>query len=366
MFFRETIMEINMDNCFNNLAILEKLNPGKKIKAIIKANAYGHGALNFAKILEENGKVDSFGVATLDEAAQLRVFGIKKPILVLGYVDKADLSYAQKNNIDITCISLNMAKNIHDHYGNLNVHIKVDTGMNRLGVSSLEEFEEVLQLINSSMSKVVGLYTHLSSADDDDEYTNKQISKFSEYCDRVKDENIEIHLQNSDGTIRFKDLDYVNCVRLGLAMYGIDTTKTIDGLKELIHLKTKVIRVKKVGPNEGIGYNKIFITDKDTYIATLPIGYADGFKRCYKDLDVYKYEKHFPIRGKVCMDQMMVEVDEYVEEGDFLYLINEKNSVVHISEKTGILEYEVLTSLSDRIQREYYVDGVKVREENKI
>ncbi len=374
MHYRDTILEINMDNCFHNLEIIKQLEPNKKIIAVVKANAYGHGIKGFCTILEKYNKVDYFAVATLDEAVNLRMSGIKKGLLVLGAVSSEYFDIAYENNVQITCYNLKTAQNIHTFDKKLNVHIKVDTGMNRIGFTDIKTFKEALNLIDNSKSNLVGLFTHLSSADTNQDYTKEQIDIFKNYYDIVKDRQLEIHVQNSAGIIN-NNLDFVTAIRPGLIMYGHNNTdynrpdmdkKSFLNLKELITLKSKVIMLKDVNSNSKIGYNGDYINKKPTKIATLPIGYADGYKTTFKNLQAIKDDFSYKIRGKVCMDQLMVEVDNNVSEGDYLYLINDVISAKKISNTTYTSIYELLTSLSNRIYREFYVDGKLVAYENTM
>ncbi len=375
MNYRDTILNINMDNCFHNIEVIKKLNPNKKIIAVVKANAYGHGICGFSSILEKYNKVDYFSVATLDEAVLLRKNGIKKDILVLGVTNPDYFEIAHKHNIIITCHNLKCAFSIFDFNKKLNVHIKLDTGMNRLGFKCIDNFKKALSLIDDSNSKLQGIFTQLSSADTDSEYTTLQIESFKNFHEIVKNRNIEIHIQNTAGIVNNANLSFVTAIRPGLIMYGHNCTnyKLIDTdsnehlrLKELITLKSKVSMVKTVAKNSKIGYNGDFICKCDTNIATLPIGYADGYKMIYKNLYVMKGLNEYKIRGKICMDQMLIEVDSDVYEGDYLYLINDKITAQYIALKTYTSIYELLTSLSNRIHRNFYVNNKIVAYENTL
>ncbi len=353
-----------MNNCFHNIEQIKKLNKGKKIIAVVKANAYGHGIRGFCNILEKYKKIDYFAVATLDEAVNLRLNGITSEILVLGVTGVEYFDTAFEYNVCITCYNLKTAKNIKNYNKKLKVHIKIDTGMNRIGFNTLEEYKEVVNYIDNSESEIVGLFTHFSSADSDEQYTLNQIEKFKAFYNYTKDRDIEVHIQNSAGIINNCDIDFVTAIRPGLAMYGHNCTNKKLDLKPLISLKSKVTMLKSVGRNSKIGYNGEYITREDIKLATLPIGYADGYKMVYKSLYAVKDKEKYSIRGKICMDQTMVEVDEKVKEGDFLYLINDDITAEYIVKKTDISIYEFLTSWSNRIYREFYVNDEIVAKEN--
>lgn len=373
MHYRDTILEINMDNCFHNLEIIKNLNPNKKIIAVVKANAYGHGMKSFCLILEKYNKIDSFAVATLDEGIKLRLNGIKKEILVLGAVSPEYFDVAFENNIQITCYNLKNAEAINKFNNNLKVHIKVDTGMNRIGINNISDFENILELIDNSNSEIVGVFTHLSSADTDCHYTKKQIDLFKDYYEIIKDRKIEIHVQNTGGIVNNSNLNFVTAIRPGLIMYGHNTTdygnpdfesqEPLD-LKELISLKSKVVMVKDIPANCKVGYDGDFITKEPIKLATLPIGYADGYKMAFRNLFATKDGIFYNIRGKICMDQLMIEVDEKIQEEDFLYLINNDITAKFIAKKTYTSIYEMLTSFSNRLFREFYVNDVIEAQEN--
>ncbi len=373
MNYRDTVLNINMDNCFHNLDIIKQLNPNKKIIAVVKANAYGHGLCGFSNILEKYNKVDYFSVATLDEAILLRKNGIKKDILILGVTHSDYFHIAHKYNIIITCHNLKCANDIFKFNEKLKVHIKIDTGMNRLGFKHIDTFKKSLHLIDSSKSELNGIFTQLSSADTDTDYTLLQIKIFKNFYELVKTRNIEIHIQNTAGIVNNSDLNIVTAIRPGLIMYGHnctnynlidDTTNKQLDLKELITLKSKVTMIKPVPPNSKIGYNGDFICKDNTYIATLPIGYADGYKTIYKNLFVMKDLKKYKIRGKICMDQILVEVDNKINEDDYLFLINDEINAKYIAEKTYTSIYELLTSLSNRIHRNFYINNKLIAYEN--
>ncbi|MFV0503305.1 MAG: alanine racemase [Lachnospirales bacterium] len=365
MNYRDTVLEINMDNAFHNLDILKGLNGNKKVIGVVKANAYGHGLITFSKMLEQYSRVDYLGTATLDEAVALREKGVELPIIVLGGVSPKYLNTAYKYNIILTCHNELFARELKTFGKALKIHIKVDTGMNRIGFKTLCEFNKALKIIKGSKAKITGVYTHFSSADDSEDFTNYQISAFKEHL-QYMDEDVLIHCQNTAGSLNFPNLNFVNAIRPGVGIYGINVGfKEID-LRELVTLKTNIVHIKEVDKGEYIGYNRTFKTEKPTFIGTIPIGYGDGFKRCYKGTRVLVNGKLFPIRGNICMDQTIIEVDEYEKTGDVVTLIGENMTIDMISKKTYISPYEILTSLSSRLYKEFYVKGKLILTENQI
>lgn len=365
MHFRDTLLEINMDNAFHNIKIIKNLNPNKRIIGVVKANAYGHGLVSFSKILENYEKIDFFGTATLDEAICLRVNGINSEIIVLGGISPSYLETAYENKITLTCNNLEFAKALSQSGLEINVHIKIDTGMNRIGLKTEGEFLQCKKILDDSKINITGMYTHLSSADDSLEYTEYQIEKFKKYL-KYTDKNMLIHLQNTAGSLNYPNLDFVNAIRPGIGLYGINVGEKEIDFKELINLKTTILNVKEISAKEAIGYNRTFTTEKRTYIGTIPIGYGDGYKRCYGQLYGYIGHRKFPIRGRVCMDQTMLEVDKTVKYGDYINLIGDNCTIEEIGQITGVSPYEVLTSLSSRLFRKFSVGGKFIAWENQI
>ncbi len=370
MNYRDTLLTINIDNAFHNIEEIKKINVNKKIKAVVKANAYGHGLVAFSYILEENKMVDSFCVSNLDEAMALRKRGLKLPILVLGAIDNRHFDVAFENDISITVYSKEMALKVLEFNKNIKIQFKIDTEMNRIGFVDFFEFEEIYEKFKNSNIIVEGIFSHFCSAEDDFEISIEQIEKFKKFL-TIMPKDIEIHIQNTAGCINFPNLDFVNNVRLGIGLYGINPVENSDvKLKELITLQSRIIMIKDVPKNDTISYNRTYKLDRNTKIATIPLGYADGFKLVYQKSFAYVKEglsiKKFDIRGKVCMDQIMIEVDDSVKVGDYVTFIGEEATVKSISEKYYVTKYEVLTSLSERLYKVYKLNDNIIYEDNQI
>ncbi len=364
MYSRRTTLQINLNNIFHNINTIKNLNKGKKVKAIIKANAYGHGAKNIGKILENYNMCDSFGVAAISEGINLRNEGVTLPILVLG--DSISFLEAYNYNITLTCYNLEMAKKIKEFNKPLKVHIKIDTGMNRIGLKTIDEFIEVQKLLKNH--NIVGVYSHLSSADDSVSYSQMQIEKFKTflpYIDKsINKDNLEIHIQNTAGCLNFPNLDFVNTIRPGIGVYGINVCEKNFDLKEAISLKCKLTNVKKLPKGEYVGYNRTFVTKEDTYVGTIALGYADGYKRDYKFFG-FRDNNKYQVCGRICMDQIMLQITEDLKIGDFIYMVGDKCSVTYIAQQMNLSPYEVLTSFSNRLRREYLYNDeiIAIREE---
>lgn len=363
-----TWAEINLDNIKFNLNNIRKLlKKDTKVCGIVKANAYGHGSVMVAKLLEQQN-VDYLGVARLEEAIELRQNDIKLPILCLGYVPEESLDIAIKNNITLTVFSLEMANKINDLASRIKqkvlVHIKIDTGMTRIGFqvneSTIEEISKINQL---EFIELQGIYTHFATADEQNkEFANLQIDRFKFIIESLKNKGIIIplkHISNSAGIIDFDDIDF-DMVRCGIVLYGHypseEVKKSNIDLKPAMTLKTRIAHIKEVETNTGISYGLKYKTTNNEKIITIPIGYADGFTRMQNNPKVYIKDKAFDVVGRICMDQCMVKIDKDIDikVGDEVIIFGEGNKNVElISNDLGTINYEVLCMISRRVDRVY-------------
>lgn len=353
-YYRKTYANVNLNHLRYNINKIYSKSK-KPFMAIIKANAYGHGDVEVAKLLDQINEVSMFGVATLKEAIDLRNEAIKKPILVIGATSIEDVEFASRYNVAITAYSLEFIKQLVDIklQGNLTVHIKLDTGMNRLGLKSKEELDEGYTLLSQYQNiKIEGVFTHFGGADEPEDITYQlQIKRFEElikgYCFKY------IHADNSAATLYYHD-DFTNLDRLGIAMYGVDPkNENNKELKQVMSLYTTVMMVKKINKGEKVGYNFTYEAQEDEYIATLPIGYADGLIRKNQGRHVVINNKEYEIIGRVCMDQMMIKVDESVKVGDQVEIFGEHISLSRMANELDTIPYEVICLLSLRIERRY-------------
>ena len=353
--FRDTYAVINLDDIAQNVETMyRKVN--KPMMAIIKANAYGHGYNQVASVIKDSDMIAAFGVATLKEAIDLRLAGVEKDILVLGAIPLEDLNMVVEYDISLTLYSKEYLQEIiylYHHTKPVKVHIKVDTGMNRLGFKSKEEFEDVLSMCPKHIFKVEGVFTHFATADEPalkDEYL-KQLERFKEI---IKDRDFKyIHAQNS-ASMMYQDATPTNLSRIGIAMYGVDPAgNECDELKQAMSLYTKIAYIKKVKKGEYIGYGYTYQADEDQYIATLPIGYADGLVRLNQGRYVYINGKEYPIVGRVCMDQTMVRVDETVKTHDLVEIFGEHITLARMARELHTIPYEVMCLVSERVEKRY-------------
>ncbi|MFV0392932.1 MAG: alanine racemase [Coprobacillaceae bacterium] len=353
--YRDSYAVINLKNLKYNIeTVYNKVK--KPFMAIIKADAYGHGYKEVASYLHTMPHIEMFGVATLKEALDLRKLGITKDILVLGAIPltKEDIELAITHNISLTVFSIKYVTKLESIIPKdkaLKIHIKLDTGMNRIGFKSKEEFEEVLQKIKQSSFMVDGVFTHFATADCDEEGYHQQLKGFYHMLGDKKFKYI--HCSNSAGMVYHQE-DVSNIGRIGIVMYGVEPsgedTKTY---KQVMSLYTKVVQVKKISKGEKVGYGFDFTADKDCYIATLPIGYADGIIRHNKGREVYANGNYYPIVGRVCMDQMMIQVDENIQENDLVEIFGEHLSLARMAKELDTIPYEIMCLISKRVERIY-------------
>jgi len=337
---------------------------------VVKADAYGHGVLGVSKTLINNG-ADMLAVAFIDEALQLRAGGYDVPIMLLGYTS-AD--YAQtliENDITTTVFDYDMAREFSRVACMLNkkmkIHIKIDTGMSRIGFISSDKDSErrILDIARLPMLDVEGIFTHLSVADcADAEYTNMQFERFMNLCKSLEGEGLYIpvkHICNSAATIRHRGL-HLDMVRVGLALYGLNPLDTQEiKLVPAMELKSKIVQIKELPMNTFVGYGNTFKTEKKTRIATISIGYADGYFRCLSNKAIAGVNGQTArIAGNVCMDQLMLDVTGIdADIGDYVTLFGGDTSVTtdYIAKLAGTISYEIVCAISKRVPRLYKKDG---------
>jgi alanine racemase len=368
-FYRQTWVEVDLRALESNYRLLKsKLPQGTKIMAAVKANAYGHGSIEVSKKLISCG-VDYLGVACLDEALLLRKNKIKIPILVLGAFLKHDIGAVLEQRITVTVSDLAQAIALDRAAGRLkkkaSVHVKIDTGMGRLGVWHQEADDFILKVCSLKNLLIEGLYTHFPSADSDEGFTRSQIAAFCALVSNLEIRGVNIpfkHAANSMAVIGFKEAHF-NLVRPGLALYGLYPKDELIGklaLQPVLSFKTKIVYLKKVACGRSISYGRTYITKKDMTIATLPVGYGDGFNRLLSNKGhVLIGGVRCPIVGVVCMDQIMVDVscvkdaaleDEVVLVGPQGRAIIRVEEIAHLC---GTIPYEVVCWISPRVPRVY-------------
>lgn len=362
-------IEINLKNLNHNINIIKNLlAPGCKLMPVVKANAYGHGAILISKTLNKLGIYD-FCVAAISEGIELRKSGIDGQILVLGYTHPKQFDYLVKYNLTQTVLDLSYAEELHNYGKPLKVHIGIDTGMHRLG-EPYENFNAISKIWTYENLQILGVYSHLCVADSsskkDRAFTAMQIKHFNELINKLHDNgfhHFKSHLQSSYGLINYPYLNF-DYARIGIALYGVlskpdDILSSKINLKPVLSLKARVESIKQLKYGESAGYGLDFTADKDTKIAIISIGYADGIPRLLSNKHglVLLHGKKASIIGKICMDQALIDITDIpkVQPNDEVVLIgksgNQEISAADISIWSNTISNEFLSRLGTRLDR---------------
>lgn len=350
MFYRQAWEEINLDHLDHNLDIINDKLDDKALIAVIKANAYGVGDYQVALCaIAHNAKY--LAVSSLDEAISLRNKNITCPILVLNYVSAQHLFAVIKHDITITVTSLDHAQKIKASLvTNLKLHIKIDTGMNRIGFKNIEDIKEALALL-SDENNIEGIFTHyLDSGNSDDKTTLSQYQQFSNIINELNFDFKYIHLANSDAIIGFDD-SISNAARAGIALFGISSFNS--DLKPVCSFYTKITHIKQVTADDTISYGGTYQAKDNEWIATIPIGYADGLDRRNQDQYVFVNGYLAKIVGRICMDMCMISLPKYEPIDTIVEIFGQNIPIEDVAKRIDTIPYEVLTSISDRISRVY-------------
>lgn len=370
MEFERLYARIALDAVGENVAEVRKRIPeSTKIMAVIKANAYGHGAVEFAEYLED--KVEWYGVATLDEALELRHSGVKKPILILGGTNPAEYKKAIAENITLAVYDLASAEKLSEIAKEqnkiANIHIKADTGMSRIGFQVNEESADCVKEISGLENiEITGMFTHFAIADAKDKTSAlRQRDLFDKFVGMCRERGVDIpflHVNNSAGTM---ELDrHYSMVRMGIMLYGLYPSDEMDKsfpLKPAMELVCHITHVKELEAGRGISYGHTFVTEKKMKVATLPCGYADGYPRSLSGkAQVLIGGKRCNVLGRICMDQMMVDVTHLsdVKAGDKVVLVGKMGkefiSVEELADNAFSFNYEFVCDVSRRVPRAYF------------
>lgn len=370
-----TYLKIDLNKLEHNFnCVRNKLPSNIKILGVIKANAYGHGAVEIGKFLD--GKCDFFGVACIEEAVELKKAEIKTPILILGRVFPFDIETAVKYDVRIPIFSYDDAVALSNEAvkqgKNMPFHFCIDTGMSRIGFQVSEESADICKSITELPNIFAeGLFSHFATADEKDlSKAVKQRNKYKEFCKMLSDRGIEIpikHLNNSAGIMNFDE--YFDMCRMGIITYGLypsdEVDKDILDLEPIMSWHAKISHIKELEPNREISYGGTFKTDRVTKVATVPVGYADGFPRCLSNKGkVIINGKYAKILGRVCMDQFMVDVSDIeCNINDEVVLFGtQKNAHISLEELSNSaysFNYELPCRIPVRVNRVYvYNDEV--------
>ncbi len=371
--YRATLAVIDLDAIAENLRALRSVLPrSAAVCAIVKANAYGHGAVPVSRELEARG-VEAFGVATIEEGLELRQAGITRPILVLG-ADSSGIEAAQEHRLEPVVYSPGMAARVsHDARRMkkpLSIHVQIDTGMGRLGLL-MDEWQEILQdLVENPWIDLAGIATHFSSADSDEAFTRTQLARFKEAVQRAgelrENPTRQIHAANSAGLVTLPESVFT-MVRPGLLLYGAYPHPALRAkvrVRPAMTFKTHVLYLKSLPPGSPVSYGRTFHTKRTSRIATLPVGYADGYRRDLSNKGWVLIRRcQAPVVGNVTMDLIMVDVTDIPDasEGDEVILFGPTEGaclpVEDLAAEIGTISYELLCAVSGRVPRIYTRGG---------
>ena len=378
MIKHRTYAAINLDNIGYNYNSVRNKVPGEvKVLCVIKADAYGHGAAVIGKFLE--GKADFFGVACTEEAVELKKAGIETPVLILGRVFPWDYEEIVKYDIRIPVFNIEDAKALSDEAQKQGktapFHFCIDTGMSRIGFQITEESADICKEITALPNIFAeGLFSHFATADSADLTRAKaQRERYKKFVEMLEARGIDIpvkHLNNSAGIMNFDE--YFDMCRMGIILYGLYPSDEVDesllSIKPVMEWKTYISHVKTLEPGREISYGGTYKTEKPTRIATIPVGYADGYPRCLSNLGrVIINGKYAPITGRVCMDQFMVDVSDIdCKPGDEVTLVGSQGgatlSMEEVSNAAHSFNYELPCRVNKRVPRVYFKDGKPVKE----
>ncbi|GKV68264.1 alanine racemase 1 [Sporosarcina sp. NCCP-2716] len=365
--YRPTRAVIDVSAIETNVNNLNKHLPaGTAVIAVVKADGYGHGAAETAKAALRAG-ASMVSTATPDEALELREAGIASPILVMGPSPIAFAEEAIRRQITLTVPGLDWAEqtveSLKDSAGKLHVHVKIDTGMGRIGIRTEDEAAELASLLGSCPAiQVDGAFTHFACADEEDPTkTEQQYNRFLKILARFPDRPPCVHAANSAAALRFPEYA-LDAVRFGISMYGIPPSSAIASrlpfpLRRAMQLETETAYVKQAGRHETISYGSTYEAPEGEWIATLPIGYADGLKRSLRGQQVLIRGQRAPIVGTICMDQCMIRLPGQLPYGEPVVLIGSQGSVEitmeEWAERLGTIPYEIAVTIAGRVQRQY-------------
>ncbi|WP_315118982.1 alanine racemase [uncultured Clostridium sp.] len=378
---RPVWVEVNLDNLSHNMNEIKRISKSKEIIAAVKADAYGHGALDIVSTLLRNGAT-RLAVAVVNEAVELRRGGVTCPIMILGFTPDRLIESLLRYDIEQTVYNYDLAERISSMAVENNkiakIHIALDTGMGRIGFKcDLDGIEQVYKISKLPNIILEGLFSHFSSADEEDKsYTNMQFEKFNWFYNSLKEKGVNVNIRHIANSAAIIDLPetHLEAIRPGIIMFGYYPSEEINKekikLKPVMSLKTNIVHIKKMDAGEYISYGRAFKTERKSVIATLPVGYADGYTRSlFGKAKVIVNGKYAPVIGKICMDQCMIDITEVpnVNIGDEVILMGEGEGLninaEQIAEEIGTINYEVICMISKRVPRVYLKNNeiVKIR-----
>ncbi|MBQ7718879.1 MAG: alanine racemase [Clostridia bacterium] len=361
-----------IDTCAlkRNIEEIKRRVGSARVMQVIKADAYGHGAIPVANTLDN--LVDYFAVAVIEEAVELRKNGIVKPILILGKIAPQFYGDALVNNVTMTVFSYEMAEKLSVAAKSRGltgkIHIAVDTGMSRIGVDTSDKSIDIIKKIYALPNiNIEGIFTHFATADEGkNAFADIQVKRFRDFCDRLDGEGVKIpirHICNSAGIIEYES-EFMDMVRPGIISYGLYPSKDVNrdnlDLTPALAFKTHIVHIKTLPKGIGISYNHTFVTERETVVATIPVGYADGYPRSLSNKGrVLIHGQYAKILGNICMDQFMVDVTgiKDISIDDDVTLIgtdgNNKITAEEVADLAGTINYEIICGIGKRVPRVY-------------
>lgn len=376
--YERVIAEINLDNLAYNVRNIKKQAQDARLMAVVKADAYGHGAVESAEVCLENG-AEYLAVSNIDEALELRHNDINAPILILGDTLPERFSDVVENDIIQAIYSMDRAKALSETASGMRktarVHIKTDTGMGRIGYLPCEEsINEIMEINSLPYISVEGIFTHFATADSYDKtYTRYQAERFAFMCDSLKKRGLDLicHCSNSAAILELMPEFKYDMVRAGIILYGYypsDEVKHTFDIKPYMSVKSYISHIKTIEAGASVSYGRTYIADKPRKIATVPVGYADGYMRLNSNKGRVIVENSYaPIVGRVCMDQFMIDVSHIqgLKTGDEVILLGEKNGLKidadELAANADTISYEILCAISKRVPRMYIKDNKVVK-----
>lgn len=390
-FLKRTWAQVDLDAVeYNFFAIKKHIGPKPKIMCIVKADAYGHGAPKLSKFYEQIG-ADWLGVSNIEEAIQIREANVSLPILILGYTPANLAGILSENNLTATIVSKQYAEKLNyfaEQYNiKLNVHIKLDTGMSRLGImcqnsSQIKNStEEIKQICNLPNLNIEGIFTHMAVADEAQagrDFTYNQYEIFKKLLKSLENIGINIpikHCCNSGSVLNFPEFS-MDMVRPGIILYGLMPSincKNTLNLKPAMQLKSIISHIKTISPNTSVSYGRSYFTKQKTKVATVPIGYADGYNRLLSNNSYMLVNgQKAPLIGKICMDQCMIDITNIknVTEDDIVTVFGTQQgqsiTALELANKCNSIAYETICLIGKRVPRVYYKNGNIVGKLNYI
>ena len=351
--YRNTYVQIDLQNIKENVQkIIKKYSNYKYYFGVVKADCYGHDDVKTVKAIIDGG-CNYLCVATLEEALEIRKKIEDIPILCLGVILKDYIDICKTKNITVTIPSLEYVKKLkNENIENLKVHIKINTGMNRLGIKESEELKEVYKILEKKKANIEGIYTHIYEANNKQKY-DIQIEKYEELLENIPKERIPIiHTSASEAMSNYNKIDDVNGCRLGIIMYGFTENKELN-LKSTFSLKSQIIQINNLKPGETVGYNGKYIAKENEKIAVVSIGYADGILRKNTGRTVFINEKEYKIVGNICMDMLFVKIDDTVKLYDTVEILKDIEHIESVAKYLDTIPYEVMCSIGKRVPRKY-------------